>query len=203
MPHGSLGTSATSPIGGDMSALGPLADMLRTGPDSRETGGARATSFDTRARRRGRHGRSGTRDRGEARDRSAPGCQLHKLGPAVRRCEPALDQIGKGWARTHRRRYSLGHGVPPCWRRRQPAPIAEILSQDAPLPIFPATLGLHRAFSRAFPASTEIEGISFGNTYYFYRNLKGYWPSAFIASHDTSGLSSAKVPIGFLFHAQT
>src|SRR5215472_15834775 len=73
-----------------------------------------------------------------------PGRQLHQLGPAVRRCEPALDQIGKGLARTHRRRYSLGHGVPPCWRRRQPAPIAEILSQDAPLPNFPATLGLHR-----------------------------------------------------------
>src|SRR6516164_8683332 len=72
-----------------------------------------------------------------------PGRQLHQLGPAVRRCEPALDQIAKGLARTHRRRYSLGHGVPPCWRRRQPAPIAEILSQDAPLPNFPATLGLH------------------------------------------------------------
>ena len=39
-----------------------------------------------------------------------PGRQLHKLGPAVRRCEPALDQIGKGWARTHRRRYSLDMG---------------------------------------------------------------------------------------------
>jgi hypothetical protein len=73
-----------------------------------------------------------------------PGRQPHQLGPPGRRRQAPFDQVGKRLAGAHRRRYSLRHGVPPCWRRRQPARVHSGLSEDAPLPHSPASLGLHR-----------------------------------------------------------
>jgi hypothetical protein len=41
-----------------------------------------------------------------------------------RRRQASLDHVRKRSARAHRRRYSLRHGVPPCWRRQPPAQVA-------------------------------------------------------------------------------
>ena len=62
--------------------------------------------------------------------------KLHQLGSSGRRRQAAFDQFGQGFARAHRRRYSLRHGVPPCWRRRQPVPVDEPSARMHPYPNF-------------------------------------------------------------------
>ena len=62
--------------------------------------------------------------------------QLHQLGPSVRRGQAAFNQIRKRLARMHRARYSLRHGVSPCWRRRQPALVCKSSARMHPYQIF-------------------------------------------------------------------
>ncbi|MDP6122216.1 MAG: hypothetical protein QF450_12590 [Rhodospirillales bacterium] len=50
----------------------------------------------------------------------------------VGRRKSAFDQIGKGWARAHRRRYSQQHRVPPCWHRQPPALVCETSARMHP-----------------------------------------------------------------------
>ena len=72
-----------------------------------------------------------------------PRGQLHQVGTRIGTRQAAFDQVGQGLASVHRCLYSLLHGTSPRLDTgHSPARFRDASAEDAPLVIYPASLGL-------------------------------------------------------------